>query len=107
MHCYHRSPAPLRRACREEEEARCVACGSEEKEEVAMLECSRCLGGWHLTCLDPPLADVPEVRPRCRRCEASVCMCGWGGGVNQQLLGSRAGSQLGMQAVEGVSYAAH
>jgi hypothetical protein len=26
-----------------------------------MVECSRCLGGWHLSCLDPPLEDVPQV----------------------------------------------
>lgn len=40
----------------------CLGCGETEKEERVMLECGKCLGGWHLDCLDPPLTEVPEVR---------------------------------------------
>lgn len=31
------------------------------RKEVPMLECDKCLRGYHLDCLDPPLAAVPEV----------------------------------------------
>ena len=32
------------------------------RKEVPMLECDKCLRGYHLDCLDPPLDAVPEVR---------------------------------------------
>lgn len=31
------------------------------KRFVELLECDRCLRGYHLDCLDPPLDTVPEV----------------------------------------------
>ena len=31
--------------------------------EVPMLECERCLRGYHTSCLEPPLASVPKARP--------------------------------------------
>ena len=30
-------------------------------EEDDMLECYKCCQGYHLTCLDPPLTDPPQV----------------------------------------------
>lgn len=39
----------------------CQVCGQAEPEDVAMLECNKCLQGYHLTCLTPPLAEVPKV----------------------------------------------
>jgi len=52
------APAPAR-----EEEA--GDGGSSEAEALApMLECGGCLRGYHLTCLDPPLAAVPKARRR-------------------------------------------
>ncbi len=32
------------------------------RKEVPMLECDKCLRGYHLDCLSPPLDAVPEVR---------------------------------------------
>ena len=43
------------------EEEVCQVCGQAEPEEVPRLECDRCLQGYHLTCLDPPLTEVPKV----------------------------------------------
>ena len=39
----------------------CQICGQAEPEDIAMLECNKCLQGYHLTCLTPPLAEVPKV----------------------------------------------
>lgn len=54
----------------DEEEELCEACnaatsphGHGDGADI-MLECDSCLRGWHLDCLNPPLADVPEVGPR-------------------------------------------
>lgn len=63
-------PQKLGPACREsdddEEVFACPACGGTDTEKpTLMLECSKCLGGWHLGCLEPPLSDVPEVGGRC------------------------------------------
>lgn len=33
------------------------------RKEIPMLECDKCLRGYHLDCLNPPLKDVPEVDP--------------------------------------------
>ncbi len=46
----------------DEDDPTCALCGGEDSLET-MLECDRCLGGFHLHCLDPPLDDIPEVRP--------------------------------------------
>ena len=32
------------------------------RKEVPMLECDKCLHGFHLDCLEPPLKAVPEVQ---------------------------------------------
>lgn len=39
----------------------CQLCGCAEPEDIPILECNKCLLGYHLTCLRPPLADVPKV----------------------------------------------
>lgn len=46
----------------DEEEEACATCGEVDRAGVDMLECGRCLRGFHLCCLDPPLDAVPEVR---------------------------------------------
>ncbi|BBN09249.1 hypothetical protein Mp_4g18200 [Marchantia polymorpha subsp. ruderalis] len=46
----------------------CQVCG--EVDEKIMIECDKCLSGFHLTCLDPPLEDVPEDDWVCSFCEA-------------------------------------
>ena len=43
------------------EEEVCQVCGSAESDGVPILECNKCLLGYHLTCLRPPLAEVPKV----------------------------------------------
>jgi origin recognition complex subunit 1 len=45
----------------------CQICGS--RNEETMLECDSCLGGFHLTCLSPPLESVPEGDWICPYCE--------------------------------------
>ena len=46
----------------EEEDEPCEECGSaEQAEDSHLLECDRCLRGFHTGCLDPPLDGVPEV----------------------------------------------
>ena len=54
----------------DEEDAACAVCGSTDKESEAMVECSRCLAGVHLSCMRPPLAEVPEGDYLCASCEA-------------------------------------
>lgn len=39
----------------------CVACGKGHKSNT-IIECERCLGGFHMGCLHPPLKAVPKVR---------------------------------------------
>ena len=39
----------------------CQVCGSAEQVDVPILECNKCLLGYHLNCLRPPLAEVPKV----------------------------------------------
>ena len=43
------------------EEEVCQMCGHTEPEEVPMIECDKCLLGYHITCLRPPLTHVSEV----------------------------------------------
>ncbi len=43
------------------EEEVCQICGHTEPEEVPRIECDKCLLGYHITCLRPPLTHVPEV----------------------------------------------
>ena len=38
--------------------------------EDKMLPCDKCNAGWHLDCLDPPLATVPSERWEC-----PICTC--------------------------------
>lgn len=58
-----------------EEDEHCAICGEVERmrsvvsprsrhkqeEEVPLLECGRCLWGYHLDCLENPLSAVPQV----------------------------------------------
>lgn len=51
-----------------EGEEPCEICGQagltgSSGEETPMLECSGCLRGYHISCLTPPLQQVPEVSP--------------------------------------------
>jgi hypothetical protein len=45
----------------DEEDEACEVCGSDHL-DVDMLECSKCLRGFHLNCLRPKLKAVPKVR---------------------------------------------
>ena len=47
------------------------------RKEVPMLECDKCLRGYHLDCLDPPLAAVPEVALFCslHSHRSECCFC--------------------------------
>lgn len=54
-------PGP-RAACSDDEDEACVVCGAVDKAGVDMIECDRCLRGFHLDCLKPVLPAVPEVR---------------------------------------------
>ncbi len=48
-----------------EAEEVCEVCNKADKKRgrrfVELLECDRCLRGYHLDCLEPPLDAVPEV----------------------------------------------
>ncbi|KAG6556109.1 hypothetical protein Mapa_002050 [Marchantia paleacea] len=46
----------------------CQVCG--EVDEKIMIECDKCLSGFHLTCIDPPLEDIPEDDWVCPFCES-------------------------------------
>ena len=46
----------------------CDVCG----EGGDILLCDTCTLSWHLTCLDPPLDEVPEGMWSCPKCEVSV-----------------------------------
>jgi Cdc6-like AAA superfamily ATPase len=50
----------------------CGVCGSDacDEDSHAMVECGRCLQGYHLACLDPPLTEVPERDWVCSKCAA-------------------------------------
>ncbi len=48
----------------------CPACAAPGAEGNALLECDACLAGYHLGCLDPPLAAVPAGAWACPRCVA-------------------------------------
>ena len=67
----------------EDAEEICAACGTthgpggaprdgdNDAEADVMLECDGCLRGWHLGCLTPPLAEVPEAEWVCPMCLAA------------------------------------
>jgi len=57
--CFH-SPA---------DDAQCQVCQSPYDEDK-MLLCDKCNAGWHLDCLNPPLATVPSGRWEC-----PICTC--------------------------------
>jgi origin recognition complex subunit 1 len=46
----------------------CGICGSAAKRQGKLLECSKCLGGFHLGCLNPPLKQIPEGDWVCPTC---------------------------------------
>ena len=56
----------------EDEEDECYSCGicKSAHHKSKLLECSKCLGGFHLHCLDPPLKEVPEGDWVCSGCSA-------------------------------------
>ncbi len=47
---------------------RCFMCG-ESKGAATMLLCDLCQRGWHMACLRPPLAKLPEGKWSCPRCK--------------------------------------
>jgi origin recognition complex subunit 1 len=46
----------------EDAEDTCACCSKEATGKRGLLECDRCLAGYHLDCLVPALKKVPEVR---------------------------------------------
>ena len=38
----------------------CAVCARADMEE-RMLICDRCMGGWHMHCLNPPLTETPQA----------------------------------------------
>lgn len=54
----------------EDEAYKCGICGSSSERISALLECSKCVCGYHLHCLNPPLNSVPEGRWMCPNCAA-------------------------------------
>ena len=63
----------------EDEDEVCAVCHEVEKGGSEMLECGRCLRGFHLCCLDPPLSAVPEVSGQacCLRNTVAEGACAW------------------------------
>ena len=49
--------------------ANCEACGRDDDED-SMLLCDSCDRGYHMTCLTPPLLDVPEGSWFCPECSS-------------------------------------
>ncbi|KAH8111777.1 RCC1/BLIP-II [Phellopilus nigrolimitatus] len=48
----------------------CVVCGKDKGDADSPLECDKCDFPYHLGCLDPPLAAVPDGEWFCPRCSA-------------------------------------
>lgn len=46
----------------------CGVCKSGANSKKTMLECDHCLGGFHLSCLDPPLTTIPQGGWVCKSC---------------------------------------
>ena len=56
----------------EESDEPCELCGEAEQTDAnLLLECERCLRGFHMGCLTPPLSHVPEVSGA-----EHACLCG-------------------------------
>ena len=46
----------------EESDEPCELCGEAQQTDAnLLLECERCLRGYHMACLGPPLSHVPEA----------------------------------------------
>ena len=57
-----------------------AAAGDDTSDDgIPIVECAACLDGWHLDCVDPPLARVPEAEWLCPPCEAGRKATGGGG----------------------------
>lgn len=52
----------------QDESHSCGICGSSDQRKSKLLECGKCLGGFHLRCLNPPLKEVPEGEWVCPHC---------------------------------------
>ena len=53
----------------------CVACGKGHLPHT-IIECERCLGGYHMGCLKPKLKQIPEVGASLLvRVNACMCLC--------------------------------
>ena len=58
----------------EEEDEPCEICASAvQSAESPLLECDRCLRGYHTDCLNLPLEDIPEVKLHARNCDI-ICL---------------------------------
>ncbi|GFR48912.1 hypothetical protein Agub_g10818, partial [Astrephomene gubernaculifera] len=55
----------------EEEDEECAICGR-NTDPARMVECDRCLRGFHFRCLRPPLKKLPEGDWVCPDCESGV-----------------------------------
>ena len=51
----------------------CELCGSGENDDSVLL-CDECNRGFHMECLAPPLASIPEGDWRCPDCQPSRCL---------------------------------
>ncbi|XP_063245028.1 E3 ubiquitin-protein ligase UHRF1-like [Bacillus rossius redtenbacheri] len=73
--CAHCQDNPKRK-CRE---CSCVECGGKDHPEQQML-CDECNSAYHLTCLDPPLEEIPDSEywycPRCKIDENEIVKAG-------------------------------
>ena len=49
---------------------RCALCRGDDSDSNIMIECGECLRGYHLSCLDPPLSEVPDCAWLCPNCVA-------------------------------------
>ncbi|KAI5705765.1 hypothetical protein M8J75_001521 [Diaphorina citri] len=56
-----------------DEAINCVICGSPDNEDVLLL-CDGCNRGFHIYCLNPPLARVPEGNWICQHCSPVITL---------------------------------
>lgn len=62
----------------EESDEPCELCGDTRQTDAnLLLECERCLRGFHMACLSPPLSLVPEVSSTVRSLwmHSKHCIC--------------------------------
>eukprot|EP00955_Chlamydomonas_euryale_P061270 357967-Chlamydomonas_euryale.AAC.2 len=55
----------------------CQVCNKTDYASVDMIVCDDCENYWHLTCLEPPLTEVPEGEWQCATCAALPSTSGY------------------------------